>query len=174
MSEPHSGMLRDRPVIETSVSWRLIWQLRKKMRSPDAAVARVPVRRRRLTCAGRSSVRPHAPTARIPVRAATPAANRSRSKPSRNSRVERGHDCPLSLGGIPAEGPPVIYCPPPIRPTWPDVARGKRLVTVAQRCAETAARLPTAEPALSIAEIASFARPGLPAGAVGLLQAWAP
>src|ERR1035437_7503021 len=74
------------------------------MRRPDAAVARVPVRRRRLTCAGRSYVRPHAPTARILVGAGTPPANRSRSKPSRDSRVERGHDCPLSLGASPRKG----------------------------------------------------------------------
>src|ERR1017187_8379759 len=92
MSEPRSGMLRDRPVIETSVSWRLIWQLRRRMRRPDAAVARVPVRRRRLTCAGRSTVRPHAPTARSLVGAGTPPANRS--KPSRNSRVEKGARMP--------------------------------------------------------------------------------
>ena len=68
------------------------------MRRSDAAVARVPVRRRRLTYAVRSSVRPRAPTARILVGAGTPPASRSRSNPSRNSRVERGHDCPLSLG----------------------------------------------------------------------------
>jgi hypothetical protein len=97
-SKSYSGMLRARPFLETRVSWRLIWQARKRMRRSDAAVARVPVRRRRLTYAVRSSVRPRAPTARILVGAGTPPASRSRSNPSRNSRVERGHDCPLSLG----------------------------------------------------------------------------
>jgi len=91
-------MLRARPFLETSVSRRLIWQARKRMRRSHAAMARVPVRRRRLTYAVRSSVRPRAPTARILVGAGTPPASRSRSNPSRNSRVERGHDCPLSLG----------------------------------------------------------------------------
>jgi len=44
--------------------------------------------------------------------------------------------------------PEFIYSPSLSRPTWPNVARGKRLVSVAQRCAEAAVRVPTAEPAL--------------------------
>jgi hypothetical protein len=58
------------------------------MRRPDVAVAPVPVRKRPLTRRGRSIVRPPAPTVRIPVRAATQAAN-LRSKPARTKGVRR-------------------------------------------------------------------------------------
>src|SRR5664280_103623 len=93
-----TGMLRAQTSHETQSLKELIWKARKRVLRPDVALPRVPVKRRRLTCAVRSTVRADAQAARrrVPARAGTRPANRSEPENPGNHPAS----CRSELGGV--------------------------------------------------------------------------
>jgi hypothetical protein len=93
-----TGMLRAQTSRETQSLKEMIWKARKRLLRPDVALPHVPVKRRRSTCAVRSTVRADAPAARrrVPARAGIRPANRSEPENPDNHPAS----CRSELGGV--------------------------------------------------------------------------